>query len=434
MAMGESALGLLWMAPALSGGGYASEAIAFAQGLENVLGNRFALRQFAEPASLSDDDLATHPHMKLLRRVMRLADARGAGSGIVVCHSTPDAWVPSKFPGWDAVAPCPPPRARFAIGRTMFETDGLPKGWAERCNTMDEIWVPTSEAAENFARAGVDAGKIVVIGEPVDSAFFDPTKYAPLELPPLLGQAAAAAAPYRFLAVFKWEARKGWDVLLRAYWAEFEANERVELVLKTTPFHSSGDFEGLIADFVRVSGLPARRAPVRILGHDVAAAALPSLYRTADCFVLPSRGEGWGRPHVEAMAMALPVIATNATGPTAFLDETVGYPLDATRVPVPDEMQLPGHTWAEPSVKHLRALMRHVYTEPEEARARGARARERMAKAFSPAALAAEVEGHLTRIARTLSEREQGDGRADKGIGKAEAKAKVKRHGQRDEL
>jgi hypothetical protein len=57
-----------------------------------------------------------------------------------------------------------------------------------------------------------------------------------------------------------------------------------------------------------------------------------------------------------------------------------------------------------------------------------------MAKAFSPAALAAEVEGHLTRIARTLSEREQGDGRADKGIGKAEAKAKVKRHGQRDEL
>ena len=30
---------------------------------------------------------------------------------------------------------------------------------------------------------------------------------------------------------------------------------------------------------------------------------------------------------VEAMAMALPVIVTNWSGPTAYLDESVGYPL-----------------------------------------------------------------------------------------------------------
>lgn len=29
-----------------------------------------------------------------------------------------------------------------------------------------------------------------------------------------------------------------------------------------------------------------------------------------------SPGEGWGRPHVEAMSMALPVIATNWSGST----------------------------------------------------------------------------------------------------------------------
>ena len=39
---------LLWMAPALSGGGYSSEAIAFAQGLSPLLEKRFKLRQFAE--------------------------------------------------------------------------------------------------------------------------------------------------------------------------------------------------------------------------------------------------------------------------------------------------------------------------------------------------------------------------------------------------
>ncbi len=37
----------------------------------------------------------------------------------------------------------------------------------------------------------------------------------------------------------------------------------------------------------------------------------PRFYASGDAAVLPTRGEGWGRPHVEAMSMALPVIATN---------------------------------------------------------------------------------------------------------------------------
>lgn len=41
---------------------------------------------------------------------------------------------------------------------------------------------------------------------------------------------------------------------------------------------------------------------------------LAGLYRAAHVLVQPSRGEGWGRPHVEAMASATPVIATNWSG------------------------------------------------------------------------------------------------------------------------
>ena len=38
-----------------------------------------------------------------------------------------------------------------------------------------------------------------------------------------------------FLSVFKWEARKGWDVLLRAYFSEFGPGDDVMLLLRTRP-------------------------------------------------------------------------------------------------------------------------------------------------------------------------------------------------------
>ena len=452
---------LLWMAPALSGGGYASEAIAFAQGLAPAFSNasrRFRLRQFAEHG---DEDFMLGLPSAVSQILQKPYEAPNAGlwRGAVVCHSPPDAWVPSKFPGWDQLSPCPPPGAKLTIGRTMFETDSMPSAWVPRCNAMDSVWVPTEFHREAFARAGVLPQKLAVIGEPVDGVFFDPAATTPLPLPLVATGGDEDGAPFRFLAIFKWELRKGWDALLSAYFAEFEPSERVELVLKTRPFHSSGDFDSLIADFVRERDLPSVRAAVRILDQPMSFDQLRSLYAAAHAFVLPSRGEGWGRPHVEAMAMGLPVIATNwcgdaasalgaalvhawarscgcrvvlevgvggalptagvgrflsrrkflspgsaaplttylhplvalRSGPTAFLDESVGYPLAYELVPVPEDLHLPGHHWAEPSVPHLRTLMRRIYTHHEEARARGMAARQRMLEQFSPEALADAV-------------------------------------------
>jgi glycosyltransferase involved in cell wall biosynthesis len=48
-------------------------------------------------------------------------------------------------------------------------------------------------------------------------------------------------------------------------------------------------------------------------------ADLASLYKTMDCFLLPTRGEGWGRPITEAMSMQLPVIGTPFPSPIPML-------------------------------------------------------------------------------------------------------------------
>ncbi len=49
---------------------------------------------------------------------------------------------------------------------------------------------------------------------------------------------------------------------------------------------------------------------------------------------MATRGEGWGMPLSEAMAMGLPVVVTNWSGPVAFVDESVGYPVNYTLVEV----------------------------------------------------------------------------------------------------
>ena len=49
-----------------------------------------------------------------------------------------------------------------------------------------------------------------------------------------------------FLSVFKWEWRKGWDLLLRGYWDEFSAADDVVLRLRTFKPHWESGHEKII--------------------------------------------------------------------------------------------------------------------------------------------------------------------------------------------
>jgi len=140
-----------------------------------------------------------------------------------------------------------------------------------------------------------------------------------------------------------------------------------------------------------------------VVDRHVADVKMPSLYKSVDCLVLPSRGEGWGRPHVEAMAMEVPVIATNWSGPTAFLTEDNGYPLAIDGlVTVPSGPFAKFHKWAQPSVIELRRLMRHVVDHPDEAKAKGRRARQDILEKFTPDKVANIVVEHMWRIRNKL--------------------------------
>ncbi|WP_322487301.1 glycosyltransferase [Chloroflexus sp.] len=247
----------------------------------------------------------------------------------------------------------------YRIGFTMLETDRLPASWVEQANFMDEVWTPTAWGREVFMASGV-VKPVYVVPLGVDLTVFAP------------GPARRDLADRTvFLSVFEWSKRKGWDVLVAAYRAAFQPHDPVVLVLKIDYRAPGNPLRELAA------ALGDQAPPVAVLYNQTfSPVRMAELYRSADCLVLPSRGEGWGMPVLEAMACGVPVIATAWSGPTAFLDETCGYPLPIRSLTPTGAASIPyaGAQWAEPDVDALVELLRRVHRQRDEARALGAQA------------------------------------------------------------
>lgn len=258
----------------------------------------------------------------------------------------------------------------YKIGFTMLEVNGLPTDWVAACNAMDEVWTPSHWGAETFAAAGVKRPiHVMPLG-------FDPARFHPgLPARPLRDR-------FTFLSVFEWGERKAPDLLLRAYSAAFGPNDDVLLIIRTNNFDGDVDVGRQIAEL----RLPRRGPPVALLlNQQIAAEELGSLYRSADCFVLPTRGEGWGMPLLEAMACGVPVITTDWSGQTEFINPDLGF-MVRVRALVPAEAKCEYYTglrWAEPDFDHLVAQMRYVYENRQFARAVGARAAAYVAEHFT---------------------------------------------------
>ena len=287
------------------------------------------------------------------------------------------------------------PDAAYNIGRTMFETDGLPPGWAARCNAMDEIWVPATFNLETFRNAGVTS-RIVVVPGGIDVDRFRPG-CKPLPVPGARGTV--------YLSIFEWIYRKGWDVLLRAWAEAFTPNDDVALVLRTYPLNAfdghdaKQEINRRIDRFLQSEVGRSRQdvAPIIVLGEQVPEEDLPRLFAAANVYVAPSRGEGWGRPYMQAMACGLPVIATRWSGNLEFMNDENSLLLDIEGlVGIDERAELDfyrGQRWAEPSTEHLKELLRWVHENPTRAAAIGERARRDMVENWQwkhVAAIAAE--------------------------------------------
>ena len=252
---------------------------------------------------------------------------------------------------------------KYKIGYTMLEVDGLPKEWVRQSNLMDEVWVPSEFNKRTFKDSGVNV-PIHVVPLGIDPAYFSP-KIKAKKLKDI----------YTFLSIFEWGERKCPELLLKAFSDEFSASENVVLVCKVNNNDPSINVER------EISLLNLRKNGGQIVvaqNHIMKRYEMGALYTSADCFVLPTRGEGWGMPILEAMACGLPVIATNWSAQTDFMNNENSLLLNVDKL-IPAIAKCPyysGFNWAEPSYEHLRYLMRWVYENQADASTIGNRAAE----------------------------------------------------------
>ncbi|AWN39897.1 glycosyltransferase [Methylobacterium durans] len=244
--------------------------------------------------------------------------------------------------------------ARLRVAMFFWEESLVPHEHIAHLNENFDALI----VASNFVRKVLrDSGcklpiRVVPLG--VGSAYQESSAEPPQDAPAIGASAAPARQRMRFLHVSSAFPRKGVDVLLAAYFAEFTHDEPVELLIKTFA-NIHNDVADQIAHFRETH---PDAAPVEVDESFLTERELADLYRASDVVVLPTRGEGFNLPAAEAMLSGRPVIATGYGAHTDFLTAQTGWCLDYDFAPAESHFREVGSLWVDPNARDLRRMMR----------------------------------------------------------------------------
>lgn len=345
--MYDQAVELIWLGPILDCSGYASAARGYLRACEAV-GITVQARDRSRSFNLKNKGMDE----AILSMYKRLSQNRVPEDSPTVQHQVPDVFFRDE-------------RSRRPIGYTIFEMTSIPKSWANHCNQkVRTIWTGSEYSRQAFLNGGVSI-PVEILPHAIDLETYSPDgpKWK-----------IENRRNFMFLSCFDFTERKAWRELLRAWWHAFGSKDDVCLVLKVY----FGDFsDEARKDIVRRIAkyrldLGIRDwAPILIYGHDVRECDMPSLYRTADCYVGISR-EGFGLSYSFSMACGVPCIGPQVGGTRQYMTPENSWLVDYVGdEPIASELarmfpSFEGLSWAVHSWEHLSFLMRHAVENESE--------------------------------------------------------------------
>lgn len=290
--------------------------------------------------------------------------------------------------------------AAVHIGYTTFESPKILDPWVEKMALLDAIFVPSKWNKDILIDHGVNENRISVIPYIVNMASIDPSRIDPLII--------KNKKKFSFLSVIDFTYRKGWDLLLQAFWTEFRPDEDVSLILKTYHNSFAKDDRAKVSKYIQdlKNQLKLKEIPQTLIYdwpiHDN---LLPSFYKSCNAYVFPSRGEGFSLTCAEAMALELPVIATHFGGHTDYMNYTnstlvkyVGFST-MTKEQLDLSPQYETLPLAQPSLPHLRECMRKVYVHYDECLDKAKKGRQDIIDNFSEIKVGVNLLEAIERVA-----------------------------------
>ncbi len=270
---------------------------------------------------------------------------------------------------------------KYHIGHFFWETDCVPEDFAAGLELMDEIWTGSQAGRAAILAAGVKT-PIHVFPQALDTARPVPAKK--YQLPGFDG--------FLFYSIFEWTDRKNPLALLETYYKNFQAGDKVGLLLKTYfvdfTLPRKRMIRGEIESLKRRLGLSSY-PPVFLFLDLLDRDQMMRLHITGDCFVSAHRGEGWGVPQVEAALAGNPMISTSYGGcHEYFTDQQNAWLLPYKMVPVRGmehsaRWYTGAQNWAEVNREALGDAMVQAAGNPGRALRMGGRAKELVCQDFN---------------------------------------------------
>lgn len=243
---------------------------------------------------------------------------------------------------------------------TMFDSSRIPDDFKEYLDAVDLILVPSHWCMEVFAQSGYTT-KVVPLG-------YDDRVFRFIDRP----VKAPAGEPFTFLHYDAFNLRKGFLEVLKAFLIAFKPTENVKMVFKTVKEQPNFPLP------------PSQYPHIEVITGSMSEEGLINLMAQSDCFVFPSRGEGFGITPLEAMGTGLPAIIPNAHGISEYFNSECMYEVKIEKKSPAIYMkrlrdQNVGYM-LESDIQDLARQMRYVYEHREEAKYKGRLASEYVKK------------------------------------------------------
>lgn len=262
---------------------------------------------------------------------------------------------------------------RYSIGVWFWEVEDFPPEFHGAFQHVDEVWAASEFIQQTLLKVSpkpVFKFQLPIIKPQVNLSLLR----ADLRLP----EGFVFLFTFDFLSVLE---RKNPLGLIEAFRRAFRPGEGPALVIKTI----NGDQR--VVELEKLKYAAAKHSDVIIAEGYLSSVEKNTMVARCDCYVSLHRSEGFGLTMAEAMALGKPVIATGYSGNMEFMTSENSYLCSYRRCEVGPERapySASSH-WAQPDLDEAAKLMRHVYDQPDKARARGLRAAEDIAQFHSPA-------------------------------------------------